>query len=97
VKEERVTEILKEELFVEEDEGGLSLNSIAFAEKEEVRNRSNRNRKGLPKGLRGEGSGAIAQPLEEEDGRVRLKKEEEGRVSEPVRGLLLEFPGGNGP
>ena len=55
-----MTEILKEELFVEEDEGGLSLNSIAFAEKEEVRNRSNRNRKGLPKGLRGEGSGAMA-------------------------------------
>jgi hypothetical protein len=87
VKEERVTEILKEELFVEEDEGGLSLNSIAFAEKEEVRNRSDRNRKGLPEGLRGEGSGAVAQPLKEED----------GRVSEPVRGLLLEFPGGNGP
>jgi hypothetical protein len=43
---------------VEEDEGGLSLNSIAFAEKE-VRNRSDRNRKGLPGGLRGEESGAM--------------------------------------
>jgi hypothetical protein len=58
VKEERVIGILREELFVEEDEGGLILNSIAFTEKEEVRNRSNRNRKGLSKGLRGEGSGA---------------------------------------
>jgi len=59
VKEERVTGILREELFVEEDEGGLSLSSIAFAEKEEVRNRSDRNRKGLPEGLRGVGSGAV--------------------------------------
>jgi hypothetical protein len=58
VKEEKVTGILREELFVEEDEGGLSLNSIAFAEKE-VRNRSDRNRKGLPGGLRGEESGAV--------------------------------------
>ena len=54
-----MTEILKEELFVEEDEGGLSLNSIAFTEKEGVRNRSNRNRKSLPKGLRGVGSKAV--------------------------------------
>jgi hypothetical protein len=58
VKEERVTGILREELFVEEGKGGLSLNLIAFAEREEVRNRSNRNRKGLPEGLRGEESGA---------------------------------------
>ena len=90
-----MTGILREELFVEEDEGDLSLSSIAFAEKE-VRNRSDRNRKGLPEGLRGEESGAVAQSLEEEDERVRLKKEE-GRVSEPVRGLLLKSPGGNGP
>jgi hypothetical protein len=85
---ERVTGILREELFVEGDEGGLSLSLIAaFAETEEVRNRSGRTRRGLREGLRGEESGAVAQPLEEED----------GRVSEPVRGLLLEFPGGNGP
>jgi hypothetical protein len=58
VKEERVMGTLREVLFVEEDEGGLILNSIAFAEKEEVRNRSDRNRKGLLEGLRGEGSGA---------------------------------------
>jgi hypothetical protein len=55
-EDEEVTETLREELFVEEDEGGLSLNSIAFAEKEGVRNRSDRNRKGLPEGLRGVGS-----------------------------------------
>jgi hypothetical protein len=36
VKEERVIGILREELFIEEDEGGLSLSSIAFTEKEEV-------------------------------------------------------------
>jgi hypothetical protein len=58
VKEERVTGILREELFVEEDEGGLSLSSIAFAEIEEVRSRSSRIQKGLPKGLRGGESGA---------------------------------------
>jgi hypothetical protein len=60
VKEEKVIRILREELFIEEDKGGLSLSLIAFIEKEEVWNRSNRNRKGLLKGLRGEGSGAIA-------------------------------------
>jgi hypothetical protein len=36
VKEERVTGILREELFIEEGEGGLSLNLIAFIEREEV-------------------------------------------------------------
>ena len=59
MKEDRATGILREELFVKEDEGDLSLSLIAFAEKEEVRNRSNRNRKGLPKGLRGEGNRAM--------------------------------------
>jgi hypothetical protein len=88
---------LREVLFVEEGEGDLSLNSIAFAETEEARNRNSRTRKGLRKELRGEESGAVAQPLEEDEGQVRLEKEDEGRVSEPVRGLLLESPGGNGP
>jgi hypothetical protein len=58
---ERVIGILREELFVEGDEGSLSLSLIAtFIEIKEVRNRSNRNRKGLLKGLRGEGSRAKA-------------------------------------
>jgi hypothetical protein len=92
-----VTETLREVLFVEEGEGDLSLNSIAFAETEEARNRNGRTRKGLCKELRGEESGAVTQPLEEDEGQVRLEKEDEGRVSEPVRGLLLESPGGNGP
>jgi hypothetical protein len=59
VKEERVTGILREELFMEEGEGDLSLNSMAFAETEEARNRNGRIRRGLPKGLRGEESGAM--------------------------------------
>jgi hypothetical protein len=88
---------LREVFFIEEGEGDLSLNSIAFAETEEARNRNGRTRKGLRKELRGEESGAVAQPLEEDEGQVRLEKEDEGRVSEPVRGLLLESPGGNGP
>jgi hypothetical protein len=54
-----VTETLKEGLFVEEGEEGLSLNSIAFAETEGARNRSDRTRKGLPEGLRGGESGAV--------------------------------------
>ena len=59
MKEERVTGILREELFVEGDEGGLSLSLIAaFTETEEVRNRSGRTRRGLREGLRGEESGA---------------------------------------
>jgi hypothetical protein len=50
---------LREELFIERDKGGLSLGLIAaFAETEEVRNRSGRTRGGLYKGLRGEESGA---------------------------------------
>jgi hypothetical protein len=84
---DRVTGILREELFVEEDEGDLSLSLIATFTEIEVQNRSNRNRKGLLKGLRGEESRAIAQ----------LLKEEDRRVSKPVRGLLLESPGGNRP
>jgi len=93
-----VTGILREELFVEGDEGGLSLSLIAaFAETEEVRNRNGRTQKGLREGLRGEESGDVAQPLEEDEGRVRLGKGDERRVSEPVRGLLLGSPGGNGP
>jgi hypothetical protein len=92
-----VTETLREVLFVEEGEGDLSLNSIAFTETEEARNRNGRTRKGLYKELRGEESGAVAQPLEEDERQVRLEKEDKGRVSEPVRGLLLESPGGNGP
>jgi hypothetical protein len=59
VKEERVTGILREELFIEEGEGDLSLNSIAFIEIEEAWNRNSRTRRGLPEGLRGEESGAI--------------------------------------
>ena len=56
-----MTGILREELFVEGDEGGLSLSLItAFAETEEVRNRSGRTRRGLREGLRGEESGAVA-------------------------------------
>jgi hypothetical protein len=58
VKEERVTGILRKEPFVEEGEGDLSLNSIAFVETEEARNRNSRTRRGLPKGLRGGESGA---------------------------------------
>ena len=44
---------------MEEDEGGLSLNSIAFTEIEEARNQSSRTQRGLCKGLRGEESRAI--------------------------------------
>jgi hypothetical protein len=58
VKEERVMGTLREVLFVEEGEGDLSLNSIAFTEIEEARNRSGRTRRGLRKELRGEESGA---------------------------------------
>jgi hypothetical protein len=58
VKEERVIGTLREVLFVEEGEGDLSLNSIAFVETEEARNRSSRTRRGLREGLRGEESGA---------------------------------------
>jgi hypothetical protein len=58
VKEERVMGTLREVLFVEEGEGDLSLNSIAFAETEEARNRSGRTRRGLREELRGEESGA---------------------------------------
>jgi hypothetical protein len=57
VKEEMVTGILREELFVEGDEGGLSLSLIAaFTETEEVRNRNSRTRRVLRKELRGEES-----------------------------------------
>jgi hypothetical protein len=88
---------LRKVLFIEEGKGDLSLNSIAFIETEEARNRNGRTRKGLYKEIRGEESGAIAQPLEENEGQVRLEKEDKRRVSEPVRGLLLESPGGNRP
>jgi hypothetical protein len=58
VKEERVIGTLREVLFVEEGEGDLSLNSIAFTEIEEARNQSGRTRRGLCEELRGEESGA---------------------------------------
>jgi hypothetical protein len=61
VKEERVIGILREELFIEGDNRGLSLSLITtFIETEEVWNRSSRTRKGLCEGLRGEESRAIA-------------------------------------
>jgi hypothetical protein len=60
VKEEMVTGILREELFVEGDEGGLGLSLIAaFAETEEVRNRNSRTRRVLREELRGEESGDV--------------------------------------
>jgi hypothetical protein len=53
-------ETLRKGLFVKKDEGDLSLNSIAFAEREETRNRNGRTRMGpLLEGLRGEESGAV--------------------------------------
>ena len=60
MKEEIVTGILREELFVEGDEGGLSLSLITtFIEIKEVRNRNSRTRRGLRKGLRREESGDV--------------------------------------
>jgi hypothetical protein len=50
---------LREGLFIEKDKGGLSLNSIAFAEKEEVRNRNGRTRKRPLEGPREEESRAV--------------------------------------
>jgi hypothetical protein len=57
-EDKEVTKTLREVLFVEEGEGDLSLNSIAFIEIEEARNRNSRIRKGLLKGLREGESGA---------------------------------------